>query len=219
MRIENETEYQSVGMQKCLTAAHNHLAKSEGRMRQWSGVTFTVVYTRSRGCNGYAYLGGYDSRLRVPRPKEGDDWRTGCTVRSFIRLAWHEMLHLYEYRHSQMARRYPGEDEVQEMAEAAGFRPRERLPLYADARRKLGLEPEPEGPTEAEKYEQELRHALRKRKQWTTRARRAKTGLKKWRSREMYRRRKLEELGVDVDSIIQDELGGYEPAMPGDLDL
>ena len=218
MKIENETDYQTLGIRKCLTAVHNHLARSEGRLRQWRGVTFTVVHTRTRGCNGYAYVGGYDSRLRLPPPKESDRFGSvGCRVRSLIRVAWHELLHLYGYEHADMARRFPGSDEVREMAEAAGFKPGERLPLYASARRDLGIEPEPEGPTDAERYEKELRHALRKRKEWTVRAKRTKTGLGKWRKRERYRRRKLEELGVDVDAIVRDEVGDYDLAMPGDI--
>lgn len=212
MRIKNETDYRTREIRKILTTVHNWLARDEGKLRQWNrGLTFRITYTRQRrGASGHAYLGGYRSTIRLFRPKDGE---VLSPVRDLIRVGWHEMLHLYGYNHSQMARRYPGDDEVDEMASRAGFKPTDRLPLYAAANPN---HEEPE-PTEEERYAGRLRHALRKRKKWTTRARRAKTALAKWRRRENAARRKLEDMNVDVDGIVEDVLGDYEPAMAGDL--
>lgn len=225
MKIQNDTDYRSREIKSLLCATHDFLARSEGRLRQWRSVVFTVGYTRTRQTSGHATYHGTRSTLRFrppngrrfwrdwPGDRQPEDGHDCARAKDVVRLGYHEMLHLYGYRHDNMARYWPTADEVAEICEAAGFEPGDRLPLYASARD----DDEDDEPTEAEKHEAELRHALRKRKEWTTKARRAKTGLEKWRSKEMYRRRKLEALGVDADAIIEDELGDYTPAMPGDL--
>lgn len=221
MRIHNDTVYRSREIKSLLCAAHDYLARAEGRLRRWGRTIFQVAYTRQyRGASGHATLNGTVAKIRLFRPPEDarDDrrFRRRSQARHVLRVGWHELLHLYGYDHSQMARKYPGEDEVAEMAEMAGMEPSDRLPLYAHAREDQDGDDEP---TEREQREEELRHALRKRKQWTTKARRAKTGLRKWRRKENRARRHLEDLGVDVEAIREDELGDYEPAMAGDLDV
>lgn len=224
MKIDNETDYQTRGIKRVLTAVHNHLAKVEGRLHSWGWVRFRVCYTRYKASSGHAALSGARCTLRLGRPgrleNRGWEVREGvvdqATVGTLVRLAWHEFFHLYGYRHENMARYWPDRDEVEAIADAAGWERTTPLPLYAHAREEETQEVDPQE-QEREKRVDELRHALRKRKEWTTRARRAKTALAKWRRKEMRARRQLDELGVDADEIAQDELGSYEPAMAGDL--
>lgn len=221
MKTNNETDYRSREIKSLLCATHDHLARAEGRLPQWGAVTFRIAYTRSRLTSGHAHLEGYRSTLRFRRPEGRKDWRSDrdripndhAKARDVVRLGWHEILHLYGYRHSQMARYYPDADEVEEICQAAGFEPGDPLPLYARARE----DGENEEPSEAERQEEKFRKALAKRKEWTAKARRAKTYLGKWRRRENRARRQLEELGVDPDALRAEVLDGYEPAMPGDL--
>lgn len=223
-RFENETAYRTREIKSLLVATHNHLATAEGRLDSWSWVTFEIGYTRRHPYSGHARLDGSRSRLRFRRPdgRKRPDWAGGgrrsndfARARDVVRLGWHEMLHLYGYRHEQMARSYPATDEVEAICRDAGMEPSDPLPLYAWARD----DGEEDEPSEAEEFAEKFRHALNKRKEWTAKARRAKSYLQKWRRRENRARRKLEELDVDVDAIRQDVLGGYEPAMAGDLDV
>lgn len=251
MKIENGTDYDGRALRSILCGVHRWLAKTEGRLRQWRRVRFEIRYTRTRTSSGHAYVGGTYSLLRIPKPDaevRGWTWdgtraanypdHRGAVVRNFVAVAWHEMLHLYGYRHGSMARKYPDFDEMRAICESLDLDPDEGIPLRPSLRPEE--EPEPvEVPTvrasalgallgalearesdlraEADRYEESLRAALAKRKEWTTKARRAKTYLSKYRSRENRARRKLRDLGLDPDAIAADELGDYEPAMAGDL--
>lgn len=224
MKLQNETEYRTREMKKILTAVHRFLARHEGRLPQWSRVIFEIRYTRHRISSGHAYLHGTYSLLRFRRPA-GRAWKRGrdgmapedaARVRDVARLGYHEILHLYGYHHDQMATYFPTDEEVEVICQDAGFRPEDFLPRYGEeAESEPDLDPQEEKIQEAEAI---LRKCLRKRKEWTTKARRAKTALDTWRRKEMAARRKLRDLGVEsTEEIIEDELGDYEPAMAGDL--
>lgn len=209
MRVDNQTAYDGRKLKSLITAAHDHLADAEGRYRRWKATTFTIVYTRTRTASGHAWYNSTRARLRLARP---DSRRGPVNAGQVVRIAWHEILHLYGYSHDQMARMYPGWNEVDEMVEAAGFSRTDSVPLKPSA----GEDQDPE-PTEAEKAREKFAHALEKRKEWTAKAKRAKTYLAKWRKRENRARRRLEDLGEDPDAIREDVLGDYQPAMAGDI--
>lgn len=211
MRLDNQTEYDGRAIRKIITAAHNYLADAEGRLPQWKRVRVRVVYTRTRTASGHATYNGTRMRLRFRRPE-----KKPVNAGQVARLAWHELQHLHGYRHGQMARMYPGWDEVDQMVEAAGFDRHDPIPLKPSAQE----DPEPDqDPEEAKRqmYRQELARALEKRKEWTAKAKRAKTYLAKWRRRENRARRQLEDLGVDPEQVRDDVLGDYDPAMAGDI--
>lgn len=252
MRIENGTDYDGRFLRSLLCGVHRWLAKTEGRLPQWRRVRFEIRYTRTAPGSGHAYLRGTYALLRIPRPDaevragiwrgskyewEGDGYR-GARVENLVGLAWHEMLHLYGYRHSAMARHYPDETESRAICESLGLGPKGTVPLRPSLRPEETPEPvEALTPLagargallaalaarrddlrgEADRYEAKLRAALAKRKEWTTKARRAKTFLARYRSKENRARRKLQDLGLDPEAIAADELGDYEPAMAGDL--
>lgn len=113
MILQNKTVYNTAALRKLLSAVHEHMAKSEGRLRGWSGeeyysyrkgtrvrvvTTFQVTYSRGNYVSGHAFINGCDSVLRLARP--GKVIRSS-TYGKFIWLAYHEMMHLYGYLHPQ----------------------------------------------------------------------------------------------------------------------
>lgn len=251
MKIENETDYDGRALRSIVCGVHRWLAKTEGRLRQWSRVRIRIYYTRTRSTGGHAYLRGGFAQIGVPRPDAsyrdgrwvGKEYvwsgtARGAKVENFVGTVWHELLHLYGYRHDSMARYEPDATEMAEICASLDLDPDEGIPLRPSLRPKEPREPvevpdaraaglgallgalearESDLRDEADRYETALREALVKRKEWTTKARRAKTYLSKYRSRENRARRKLRDLGLDPDAIAADELGDYEPAMAGDL--
>lgn len=220
MKIHNSTRYRTREIRKIITATHRHVAQAEGPLRTWRRLRVEVVYTRTAHTSGCAWLHGGLMRLRLRNPdsrawpfSENGERPAPVTAGSLISLTWHELFHCYGYRHRQMARYFPPKQDVLAIAALAGMQPSDLLPLYgADAAPKTE-------PSAADQAAAELRAALQKRKEWTARAKRAKTALGKYREREMRARRKLAELGQDPDAIAASELGRYRPAMPGDIKI
>lgn len=203
MKIRNETGYDTRAIRRIITATHNRMARFEGRVPQWRHVTFEVACARGNRCTGWAWLRGTRSRLRLPSER--------VTVRRLVNLTWHEILHLHGYEHGQMMNGgYPNTESMNAIARAAKFAPGDVIPTAAPA-------PPRAGPTPREKAEADLRKALEKRKEWTAKAKRARTALARWRERELRARRKLEEAGGDPAKVRAEALGSYEPAMPGDI--
>lgn len=65
----------------------------------------------------------------------------------------------------------------------------------------------------------QLRRAVRKQKDWTTKVRRAKTYLSRYRGQELEARAALRRMGVDPDPIVDEVLGDYTVARPEAIDL
>ena len=93
MKIVNRTRYSTRELRTVVCRAYALAAKTEGKLKRWRQVKFTVVPATQRACSGWAYLGGYNGRLRVPKRE--------VAAAPLFRLAWHEIMHLYGYTHRQ----------------------------------------------------------------------------------------------------------------------
>lgn len=194
MRIHNQTAYATRALRSIICAAHQRLAKHEGRLSSWSRLQIDVVYGRSRGgdrCSGWATLGrrleadGYLSlgggglqltdhaggrrmRLRLEKPLDGK----GARVRTLATLARHELLHSYGYGHSAFTDDWA--DPWPELAQLGEF-----IPVQ-----------QPRAKPPRDRAAERFAAAQAAERRWLSRLRRAETALKKVRRRLAYYERK-----------------------------
>lgn len=70
MKIKsNATCYDTRALRTAICVAHDRLAKTEGRLRQWERVVVDVVYARTRTVHGCASLGGTYMKLVLMGPR------------------------------------------------------------------------------------------------------------------------------------------------------
>ncbi len=130
MRIKNETQYSTRAIRSVLTTIHNHMAKTEGRMRRWKELVVQIGYTRDSRVRGWAYLGNANSGpvywrrsafgrqengvkiepgkqcpdvlLRLPEPRQiQNDEIWRADEHDLGWLTYHEFMHSYGYNHKQ----------------------------------------------------------------------------------------------------------------------
>jgi len=166
MRLVNSTRYDTRKLRTLVCAAHDDLAKAEGRLKCWPYLIVEFVYIRkeytTRSISGYAYY--YHGPVRIRVPKDSFD------VAYAAALIQHELLHVYGYGHAAIGH----------------TRTRFRKQNYQWAVEKMGTErmlpespapskPKPKRDIQRERYER----LLKREKAWTTKKKRAATALKK----------------------------------------
>lgn len=188
MKIKNNTRYPTRELRSIFCEVHNRIAKAEGRLRQWKGLTVEVVYSRGRrgwkkvddpdapdgwrieherqpSHTGYAYLNGYYTRLRLPK---------GETDRNSIAYIFgHELMHLYGYVHGQWVDRTAWREGIDGKLVEAAPRPR------------------PERDVQMERYQA----LLKRRADWEKKAKRAQNALKKIKPKIRYYEKTLRAAG------------------------
>lgn len=140
MILVNKTAYETATLRKLLTAVHEHLAKTEGRLPGWGRawgvkkrtITVLVTYSRNEWVTGCATLNGFNSDLRLPKPK-----KEHCTARDFIWLAYHEVMHLYGRNHAEF---YDIQDpEIEIVLSGIGYTLKSELPVTLSKERTMKL--------------------------------------------------------------------------------
>ena len=130
MRIKNTTQYSTRAIRSVLTVVHNHIAKTEGRMKRWDRFVVQIGYTKTSRTRGWAWLGNAhtgptywawsafgthkgakvtpgakapDAVLRLPMPRAKPDGGEywRADEHDLAWLAYHEFMHSYGYNHSQ----------------------------------------------------------------------------------------------------------------------
>ncbi len=164
MKVTNTTRYPTALLRTIICRAHAENAKSRGRLRTWGRVEIKIRRSlRGSYTSGHAYLNGTYAVLTLPAPT--------CTAAQLYRLAWHELQHLYGYRHSNMGLYYPPDEETQR--ECAGLPER--------------MTEEPRKPkAKPDRQQTAYTRTLAAIKRWETKAKRAETALKKLRRRQAY---------------------------------
>jgi hypothetical protein len=89
--IKNTTNFDTRFMRSLIVGVHNHIAKHEGRYRRWKHLE-VQIWNRSNSRSGHAYLGGTFMHLSVS---------PNLPTAGFVWLAYHEMMHVYGYRHGE----------------------------------------------------------------------------------------------------------------------
>jgi hypothetical protein len=70
MKIKsNTTTYDTRAIRTAICVAHDRLAKTEGRLKQWKRVVVDVVYARTRVTHGCASIGGTYMKLVLMGPR------------------------------------------------------------------------------------------------------------------------------------------------------
>lgn len=134
MQIVNKTAYRTDVIRKLLSATYEHMAKTEGRLRQWTGgLTITINYSRSPCVSGHA--GRWAATLSLVHMKPvgaqklwvgKEDWpRT--TMGDFVDIAYHELMHLYGYGHRQFYE--ISQEEQAEILAPLGHTLKDELPI------------------------------------------------------------------------------------------
>jgi len=173
MRIVNSTQYDTRVLRTLVCAAHNDLAKAEGRLKCWPYLEVQFVYIRkeytTRSISGYAYY--YHGPVRIRVPKDSFD------VAYAAALIQHELLHVYGYGHAAIGH----------------TRTRFRKQNYQWAVEKLGTErllpkppapskPKPKRDLQRERYER----LCEREKEWGTKLKRAQNALTKIQKQKRY---------------------------------
>ncbi len=95
MKIENTTDYCTRTMRSLICAVHNHIAKTEGKYKRWRHLRVAIKPTRQqRGASGHAYY--YGTYMQVNVTKTQNRHR-------FIQVVYHELMHIYGYRHGNFS--------------------------------------------------------------------------------------------------------------------
>jgi hypothetical protein len=86
------------------TLVHNHLKKSEGALRCWKRLEVTVRQGKKTYCSGYAYYHYGPITLTLARRETELSNGTvlpNLTTRQLAWLFYHEVMHVYGYKHNQ----------------------------------------------------------------------------------------------------------------------
>lgn len=164
MKVINDTKYDSKLLRKIICQAHNACAKYEGPYRRWKFTKIRVrrrISSDPRNTSGHAYLEGTYSCLTLPAPK--------CSTRKLFDLAWHEIMHLYGYRHKQFSR-YPDDKTAAEFLKD--------VPEF--------LEEVVKEKVKVDVQDARYQNVLSSIKGWETKAKRAKTALTKLYQKKKY---------------------------------
>jgi len=87
--IKNTSVFDTMFIKRVCVATHAHMAKIEGRLKQWDYLKLKVEAKRS-GYSGHAYYNG--SYMHFSLGPEID-------VEHLAKLAYHELMHVYGYHH------------------------------------------------------------------------------------------------------------------------
>lgn len=161
LKIVNKTKWNTDHLRAFVMRARAEVFGEHARGKK---LVVTFVTSRRYGSvSGYAYIGGTNSRIRIPKD--------AIDKRSLAQILKHELAHnagangeRWMRRSKDLGFRHPEWRQTVEWADA--------LPLEKAA-------PKPK-PTKGERVERALAIAQRRKKEWQTRAKRAATALKKW---------------------------------------
>lgn len=186
MKIDNRTVYDTLALRTLICAAHDNLAKDEGRLPQWGAVTVVVRYQRSNGRKlGFAYYHGTRMELLVPRPSWAEHHRR---LDYWAAVIEHEIQHLRGYRHANMGRGSACQRavEIRRCAYALELGLGTHLVVKAP-------KPVVQRDVQAERYGR----VLAAEKRWGTKLKRAQTALRRLRSQRRYYEKQMAARGTD----------------------
>jgi hypothetical protein len=180
MKVESNTsDIPTAFLRTVFAKVHNHLKKSEGHLRSWKYLKVTVRQSPTkRHCSGYAYYNTGPITLTLARREVVFDDKVYpiLTTRKIAWIFYHEVMHVYGYKHKQYS------DIPKEELDA----------LCADW---------PEHPPRIEKKSKPRVDHVAKRatsidariEQWGTKLKRAENALKKLKTQKRYYDKKLSE--------------------------
>lgn len=195
MKIKlNTTRYDTRLLRRIVCAVHNGLARTEGRLPQWPGLSIEVRHgKRSYHDRSWAY-GHYeltgrawwqDISLRLPPGR--------VIVTDVAALVEHELLHCYGHGHDAIGAHYWKPEDWKGVPAQLGIDP----VLEEAAEVKVVLTDDERAERRRAQQDERVRRLLARRKAWLTKARRAQTALAKIdRALDGYRRR-----GVEVPEV------------------
>lgn len=180
MKLLNETRYPRRELRSIITAAYRYIAQTEGPLRYWPYTTIRIRRRITRTMivhsdvsddrefrikthvSGRAWLNGTRAVLTIPTPD--------VEVASIAWVVWHEIYHLYGYRHRAFPP-YPSDDKWKALLAKFPERLTERSVV-----KKVGLD------------SRQVRFArtLASIDRWALKLRRAETALRKLRARRNY---------------------------------
>jgi hypothetical protein len=89
--IKNTSVFDTPFIKRACVVTHTHMAKVEGRLAQWDHLSLKVENKRC-GYSGHAYYNGTYMHFSLS---------PHLLVKQLVALAYHELMHIYGYRHRQ----------------------------------------------------------------------------------------------------------------------
>ena len=161
MRIsENKTRYLTHTLRSIICEVHRHLARTEGRLKQWRNLH--IIIHRSRGEDYTGWATHYEVQLNLPPGR--------IIVTEVAALVEHELLHCYGYDHAKMGggQRWRPEDFIY-------------LPGRLNLRPVIEEPPMKHAPTQTleERRQQRIASLIERRQKWLSQLKRAQNVIAK----------------------------------------
>lgn len=172
--IKNTSVFDTFFIKRVCVATHVHMAKVEGRLAQWDYLQLKIENKRS-GYSGHAYYNGSYMHFSLS---------SYLLAKQLVKLAYHELMHVYGYRHRQGCD--PSSQDIAVICKALIIDPDTPVPRSALA-------------TKRNLVEDRYQRMLKRQQMWAVKLKRAKTAYEKV-SKEIvaYQRRHGERLNGNI---------------------
>lgn len=107
MRIVKNTSHADTRFLRSLVVlVHNHMAKTEGRLKVWKSLEVKFGSRRDHHVTGYAYVGTGPVHISIGKT---------AVTRTVIKVIFHELMHVYGYTSHRNGRCDPRPDDISAM--------------------------------------------------------------------------------------------------------